>query len=182
MKIIYPLALGVLLMSVISSVKADQIAKPWSVKIGVAWPSQDQAKTDSNTTNLLAGLDYAVSKTSENNPAYNSVYFDYQGGSQNGGHVYSYGLGLSERAYLTPTTAGATAPTFYYGAGIGAYYVDILNTGSLSTSATKTNLGGKLLAGIETNQSYFAEFSYTWIPKAASADPSSLGLLVGVRF
>jgi hypothetical protein len=180
---LYPLALGALVLSVMTAVKADSaIEKPWSVRVGAAWPTQDQAKTDSGTTNTAAGIEYGLTQTTGQNPTTSSVYFDYLGGTKNGGHLNTYGIGISERDYVSPTTAGSTAPTFYYGAGVGAYYVDVQNTGTLTSNGTKTSLGAKLLLGVEFQKSYFGEVSYNWLPKTNGADPSGLSVQVGVHF
>lgn len=181
--LLYPLALCAVALSVMTAVKADNtIEKPWTVRVGAAWPTQDQAKTDSNSTNISAGLDYALSETTTQNPSATSVYLDYSGGAKNGGHVYVYGLGISERDYMSPTTAGDTAPTFYYGAGVGGYDVTVQNTGTLTSSGSKTSLGAKVMLGVEFQKSYIAELAYNWLPKTENADPSGLSLQVGIHF
>lgn len=178
------LAVLALSMGGITAVHAQDttaVQKPISIKIGANFPTNSDARDVEGTTTLSAGLDYALTKTTENSPTLPSVYLDYAGGSKNGGHVDTYGLGLAVRQYTdTPSGANERAVSPYVGAGIGAYVVDVKNSGL--NSSTKTVLGGKVLAGLEFSGSYFVEANYSLIGSNKGVNPSGFGVQVGARF
>lgn len=179
-KFVLPLALGALVLGAMVGAKADPVQKPWSVQVGASWPGNGQAKHDEGSTVVNAGLDYAIAKTGTSAPALPSIYFDYAGGSDHGGSLNSYGVGVAVRAYGTnPAGNTSIGMSPYYGAGVGAYWTQDKDNG---TSKTDANIGGKIFAGLEFSGSYFVQVGYDWLPKSQGADPSNLGVDVGLRF
>src|SRR5690242_5737515 len=80
-----------------TAVKADDavpVQRPTSIKLGVYLPTGGGAKDVSGSTVFAAGIDYAFSKTADEAPIEPLAYFDYAGGSKNGGHVNLYSLGV----------------------------------------------------------------------------------------
>lgn len=160
------------------------VTNPWSIKLGALFPTNDRASDNGGNTQFSAGLDYAFGKTTQNNPILPSVYLDYNGGSRNGGHVDTYGLGVAVRAYAnSPAGANRQAVSPYVGAGIGVYNTDAKNNTSFYTrSGNNTSLGGKVFAGLEFTGDYFVEVNYQWLPSEAGINPDGVGLQVGARF
>ncbi|MDR3709644.1 MAG: hypothetical protein P4L33_15205 [Capsulimonadaceae bacterium] len=172
------LAVGALALGA-AAVQADPVQAPLSIKVGNAWPSQSQAKYDEGNNVLTAGLDYAVSKNTGDEPSIGSVYFDYTGGTRHSGHLNTYGVGVAARAYGTnPGGNASIGAATYYGAGVGLYRVDDKDLG---LDKTNSSIGGKVFAGVEFGKSLLAEIGYQWLPKADGADPSSFIAEVGLR-
>ncbi len=185
--ILIPAALSVLALSAVGSAQAAPVVgtapvqHPLTVKLGVALPTSSAARNLEGSTAFSAGVDYAVGKTTEANPTLPSVYFDYNGGSKNSGHIYNYGLGVAIRAYATkPSGNVATGSSFYYGAGVGVYRAEGKDT--IGNTANKTGLGGKVLAGVEFSGNLLAEVSYNFTPKLSGTNTNTVGVQLGYRF
>ena len=160
------------------------VTNPWSIKLGALFPTNDRATDNGGSAQLSAGLDYAFSKTTGTNPVLPSIYADYDGGSKNGGHVDSYGLGVAVRAYAsTPSGANRQAVSPYVGAGIGIYNTNAKNNTSFFTrSGNNTSAGGKVFAGLEFTGNYFVEVNYQWLPSEVGINPDGVGVQLGARF
>jgi hypothetical protein len=157
------------------------VANPLSVKVGAFWPSSGTASHSGGKNQISAGLDYAVSKTSSSNPSLPSVYFDYEGGTANSGHLDTYGLGVAIRSYSnTPGAVKSSTGSPYVGAGIGAY--DQSGKQDNKNSVSKINLGGKVFVGDEFTGGFFVEANYQILSSIAGMNPSGVGLQVGMRF
>ena len=92
------------------------VQKPITIKLGAFFPTASSGRDAGGSTEFSAGLDYAFAKTTTTSPILPSVYFDYQGGSKNGGHSDSYGLGVAAGTtpvrlaqVFLPTSAQASA-------------------------------------------------------------------------
>ena len=173
-------AFGLLALGVASAAKADQLQKPWSIQVGATWPWQSQAQNDEGKTTLNAGVDYAFNKSGRRTPTVSGAYFDYSGGSNNSNYLYTYGVGVDLRTYAgRPAGDNASGATPYYGAGIGVYSINDKDSG---TSDNSVSVGGKIFAGLEFTGSYYAEVGVQFLPSSNGADPSNLGVDVGLRF
>jgi len=172
------LVVGALLLAIIGAANADTTKTPWSVAIGAAWPSQSAAKTAEGDTMFSAGLDYVFAKSKAVLPLSTSVYYDFAGASKNGENLYSDAVGIAVRQPFGRCTTGcATSP--YVGAGIGAYMVDDKVAGN---SKTETDLGGKVMLGIDFSKMWFLELNYNWAPISQGLNASNTGLQVGLHF
>ncbi len=152
------------------------VQKPITIKLGAYFPTASSGRNAGSSTEFSAGLDYAFAKTTTTSPILPSIYFDYQGGSKNGGHSDSYGLGIAAR-YYTSTPGASAAP--YFGAGVGIYDESLKRSGGGSSS--NANIGAKLLAGVEFS-SALVEVNYQFLPKHNGVNPDGFGLQVGYRF
>jgi len=152
------------------------VQKPITIKLGAYFPTASSGRNAGGSTEFSTGLDYAFAKTTTGNPLLPSVYFDYQGGSKNGGHSDSYGLGIAAR-YYTSTPGASVSP--YFGAGVGIYDESLKRSGGGSSS--NANIGAKLLAGVEFS-SALVELNYQFLPKHNGVNPDGLGVQVGYRF
>ncbi len=172
--------LGGVLISIAAGAHAQTatqpVQKPITIKLGAYFPSAGSGENAGGHTEFSAGLDYAFAKTNTASPILPSVYFDYQGGSKNGGHSDSYGLGLAAR-YYTSTPGASVSP--YLGAGVGIYDESLKQNGGNSSS--NANIGAKLMAGLEFS-SALVELNYQFLPKHNGVNPDGLGLQVGYRF
>ena len=180
MKLMTTLLIGALALSSIVVASADPLSNPWSVKVGAGWPMQAAAKSDEGNTVLTAGLAYGLAKSNPSAPLMYSVYSDYAGGSNNGGHIYSYSLGLSARTFFSKPagdTKNGCSP--YAGIGVGAYAVDDSYN---NNSKTVVNAGGKLFLGAEISGIYLVEVNYNWLPDCQGANPGYFGTQIGLRF
>ena len=174
--------LGGVLVSIAASGAQAQtttqpVQKPITIKLGAYFPTAGSGENAGGHTQFSAGLDYAFAKTSAGNPVLPSIYFDYQGGSKNGGHADSYGLGIAAR-YYTSTPGASLSP--YFGAGVGIYDEE-LKQGGGGSSSSNANIGAKLMAGLEFS-SALVELNYQFLPKHNGVNPDGLGLQVGYRF
>ena len=155
----------------------QSVQKPITIKLGAYFPTASSGRDAGGSTEFSAGLDYAFAKTATTpSPILPSVYFDYQGGSKNGGHSDSYGLGIAAR-YYTSTPGASVSP--YFGAGVGIYDESLKRNGGGSSS--NANIGAKLLAGVEFS-SALVEVNYQFLPKHNGVNPDGLGVQVGYRF
>ena len=140
------------------------VRKPFRIGLGIALP------TDGDKDAVFsAGLGYDFAKSTSTNPLIGGAYLDYYG--KNNQNVI--GGGVLGRYLFAPATAPAQ---FYAGAGIGVY------GNHVSGGSTKTNIGGKLLAGYQLNQGPFAEVDYTVTQKNNGVNPNAFNLRLGYRF
>jgi len=160
------------------------VQHPLSIKVGALFPSNSDATHNAGTADISAGVDYAFGKTTQENPALPSIYADYNGGSHNGGHVNTYGVGVAVRGYANkPGAANSSGVSPYIGAGVGVYHSDIKNTRpAVAVSGSTTSVGGKVFAGLEFSQNYFIEANYQFLPSKVGVNPSGVGLQIGARF
>ena len=160
------------------------VQHPLSIKLGALIPTNSAATHNGGSAQISGGVDYAVGKTTQDNPTIPSVYADYNGGSRNGGHVNTYGAGVAVRGYGNkPGAANSTGTSPYIGAGIGVYHSDIKNTQNGAVrSGNTTSIGGKVFAGLEFSQNYFVEANYQFLPSKVGVNPSGVGLQIGARF
>jgi hypothetical protein len=154
------------------------VQKPFSVKLGVLFPTTGAAQNFGGSTQFSAGLDYALAKTTADNPALPSLYVDYTGGSRNGGHIYSTGVGVAIRTFTSSIGNHGQAP--YVGAGVGVY--DTMGKRAGGTSNTDVNFGGKVFVGDEISGGFFIEGNYQFLPSSRGINPSGFGVQAGFRF
>jgi hypothetical protein len=153
------------------------VQNPFSVKVGVMLPSNGSSKHVGGSDQLSIGVDYALAKTTDENPSLPSVYFDYTGGQRsNNGHIDSFGVGVAVRSLTTSATSKMSP---FVGAGAGIYYTNGNQNGS-----TKSNygIGGKIFVGENIGGSFFVEGNYQFLPGVNGINPSGFGLQGGVRF
>ena len=154
------------------------VQKPVTIKLGGFFPTSSSGRDAGGSSQFSAGLDYALVKTTSSNPLLPSVYFDYQGGSRNGGHTDSYGLGIAARDYVGSPALAQVSP--YVGAGVGVYDEQLKRGGT--NSKNTVNVGAKLLAGVEFSQSFLVEVNYQFLPKHNGVNPDGFGAQIGYRF
>ena len=159
---------------------SQPVDNPLSVKVGMLFPTSGTDSHNGGTPQFSAGLDYAIAKTSAENPSLPSVYFDYAGGSKNGGHINTYGFGVAIRSYGNVPDAKTKSGSPYLGAGIGAYEESAKN--GTSNSVSKLNIGGKVFAGDEFSGGFFVEANYQILSGIGGVTPSGFGVQVGMRF
>jgi hypothetical protein len=165
--------------------QSNQNQSQFSVKVGGFFPSTASASHNSGSTVLSAGLDYAIPSMGQGSTtSLPSVYFDYNGGSKNGGHVDTYGLGVAVRSSAVPSNPASKAGLQpYVGLGVGYYDVMVKNTRvNPSVSGTKATFGGKIFVGVNLTSNFFVEANYQLISSVKSVNPSGFGAQVGVRF
>lgn len=98
---------------------------------------------------------------------------DYAGKSDNGFRLSTVGV----RAYGNRATTTKVVP--FYGAGIGAYF---LNASGGGINETETRLGGKVNVGVELSQGPFLEAAYTLTGKVSGDDLNGVSVSIGTRF
>ena len=154
------------------------VQKPITIKLGGYFPTASSGRDAGGSSQFSVGLDYALAKTTSSNPILPSVYFDYQGGSRNGGHADSYGLGVTVRDYVGKPALAQVSP--YVGVGLGIYDEQLKRNGT--GSSNNANVGAKLLAGVEFSQSFLVEVNYQFLPKHNGVNPDGFGAQLGYRF
>ena len=161
------------------SADTQPVQRPISIKLGVFLPSDGNVKSAVGNTAFTAGADYAFTKTATASPILPLAYVDYAGKSKNGVRLSFVSVGVGVRAYANRATNTKVAP--FYGAGIGAYF---LNGSGGGTSNNNTVLGGKVNLGVELNQGPFLEAAYqvTGKYKNSSSNANGLSFMVGDRF
>jgi hypothetical protein len=153
------------------------VSEPTTIKVGAFFPTNGNDSNAAGATQITAGIDYAITKTTQTNPTIPSVYFDYQGGSRNGGHEDTYALGVAVRG--ESFSSSGTNP--YIGVGIGAYDVDA-KKGNNGTDKNNVDFGGKIFAGLEFKGGFLVEANYQILPSEDGINPSGFGAQVGYRF
>lgn len=175
-------ALGLAMAASIASASAqtaagNTIPDPIVVRLGVVWPNDSSARKWSGDSPFDAGVDYALGQSGTNGSNISSAYFDYFGGSGNGGHLSVFGLGISDRIY---TNSGApanqtTGQAFFTGGGAGVYQLS-------DSNGNATTLGVKVFGGIEYSMKYVIQLNYLFLPGATGLNASGFGLQAGYRF
>lgn len=176
---------GCLLLSLGGAANAQSaLSNQISLKVGGFFPSNGNATHNGGSTMLSAGLDYAVPSTTANGTtSLPSIYLDYNGGSKDGGHVDTYGLGFALRTQATKNPAAKLGLSPYVGIGVGYYEVQVKNTNvTPSESGNKGTIGGKAFVGLDLTDSFFVEANYQLISSEKGVNPSGFGAQVGVRF
>lgn len=176
---------GALLLTLAGAAQAQGLGQNnISIKVGGFFPSNGAATHSGGSTQLSAGLDYAVPATGNGaTTSLPSIYADYNGGSKDGGHVDTYGIGFAVRTVpnLGPANKAGLAP--YVGIGVGYYETQVKNTDvTPSVSGNKGNIGGKVFAGLDLTQSLFVEANYQLISSEKGVNPSGFGVQLGARF
>ncbi len=155
------------------------VQRPLAVKAGVFFPTGSHGSSSGGGSQFAVGADYAITKTATANPILPSVYVDYNGGTHNGGRLYTVGAGAAVRTYLgTPGTNGSSP---YVGAGIGVYDISARKDGS-TESKSQLKVGGKIFLGTDLSSGFFVEASYQLLPSVAQVNPTGLAVQVGYRF
>jgi len=153
------------------------VQKPVTIKLGAFFPTDSNARDAVGNTWFAVGADYAFRKTDAAAPVLPLVYVDYAGKSKNGFRLSTVGVGVGVRAYGNRATTTKVVP--FYGAGIGAYF---LNASGNGIDETETRLGGKVNIGVELNQGPFLEAAYTLTGKVSGDDLNGISVLIGTRF
>lgn len=156
----------------------EPVQKPITIKLGGYFPTAGSGRDAGGSSQFSAGLDYALTKTASSNPVLPSLYFDYQGGSRNGGHADVYGLGVAVRDYVGSPSLGRVSP--YVGAGLGIYDEQLKRNGT--GSSNNGSFGGKLFAGVEFSQSFLVEVNYQILENHNGVNPDGFGAQLGYRF
>lgn len=147
------------------------------IKLGIFNPSGSNGKTYMGSTVFSAGLDY----TPPGIPGVQrpTIYGDYEGGTKNGGHVDTIGLGVATK-WSPPVVGQLTKITPYAGIGVGGYWLNITN-GATSQSGKSITVGGKVFAGLNFDK-YLIEANYQLLPSEHGVNPSGFGVQVGMQF
>jgi hypothetical protein len=166
----------------------NTIQNPVSFRVGSVWPGSATTRANTGYAPLSLGADYAIAESSNVPPAFTSVYFDYAGGSSQGGSAYFWALGLALRTYPDTNngnTSGGVSNNIgqqiYYGGGLGLYHSYAKN-GANGSSGDSTNIGFKAFTGFEFSQTFLLELNYNIVPDADGIGMSGFGLQIGKRF
>ncbi len=155
--------------------------KPVTIKLGVFLPSGTRLKNAVSDTFFSAGAEYALAPGAGAAASLSGVrplaYIDYAVANRHGVNASYVGIGPGVRYSLAAPGEGTLTP--YVGAGAGAYF---LHGSGLGSSANKTQFGYRLNAGVELNQAYLFEISYTDANKLGSTRFSGFNLQVGAKF
>ncbi len=165
-----------------------QTAKLFSVQVGIGdqMTSKARRQVGSDSLHVGASLNFGNGSTLFVLPGTQSADFDYNYASAHGGRLNAYSLMYANRVYLVPHLAQSVVHHVvpYVGFGIGAIDTEVRRPFATGhTSGNKTNLGGKLMLGVDLPSNLFVEGSY--ILSAGSADgvrPDSLNIAVGLHF
>ena len=184
-------------------------ARPFAVKFGVFFPSDNNQRDVFGKTWFSGGISYDFAQTRTQNPVVFQAYFDYTSrrtgvtGVRAAGSSFSnadvgdvtgrvFGFGPSAKFLLAPAQAQAQP---YLGLGVGYYsaktpvrYVFASATPGVSPSngnvGTQTygKAGGKLFAGYQLKSGFFGEADYTYIGEIDGIRPGGLTTRIGFRF
>lgn len=188
-----------------SATDTMKVQKPFSVKIGGAFFTDSGTKDAIGNSTFTVGLGYDFLKTASTSPIIVQGYIDYFSPKSNTESVTvngvtnsieskmesTFGIGVAGRYAFINTPTANIVP--YAGLGIGFYSakgkVERTISGSGSTpgtseseSKTKSSLGGKIFAGVETKQGIFGEIDYNILPKVEDLNFNNFGVRVGYRF
>jgi hypothetical protein len=180
--LIVPLA--AMLLPAIARADSSQIA---SIQVGAGTALSSSARDNAGSTDLYAGASLNLSNTSTLFvlPGTQGIDFDYDYSSGHGGHLEAYGLTYSNRISLVPKVAQAlTAHVVpYVGFGIGAFEDNVgKKVNGATQSDTKTNFGGKVMAGVNFGGGPFLEASYIISGESEGVRTDSLNLALGLHF
>ncbi len=149
---------------------------PLRVKVGALLPTQSAART-------LAGSIVPAAEVDVRIPSFLGGSFaslGIQQGRKNGGRLRVIPLTIS-RTFSPPNPAGAVTGNVYGGLGAGLYFLNGRN--ALSTSVSRTTLGGFAQIGYQTPSKFFIEAKYQLTAqRAAGLSPNGLLLFVGRSF
>lgn len=170
--------------------QAVPVQRPFRVRFGAHFPGDGALRNDVGKEWFSVGASYDVRKTLAVAPRIVEVYVDHTAKRFGGGYgasgvaaaavdeVRVTGIGVAGRFYGDPVTA---ATQKYVGGGLGVYRVRVVYAFG-GESETQTQLGGKVLAGLQARSGLFAEANYVLLGEAKGINPSGLGLQVGYRF
>jgi len=162
----------------IQPAKADPVAKPLSVQVGVG-SFTGNAGNRTERTGVHAGASYAMTSSPDIPGSRYGVDVDENYNSRGGSHMNVAGVTLAARVPLQTATAGK--PLIYGGLGLGAFNLQGHNMGTGTTSFQKTNFGGKAMVGVDTGRA-FVEGSYIVAGSASGVRADSVNLGVGMHF
>jgi hypothetical protein len=134
-------------------------------------------------------------------PGSEGIDIDYNHSSGHGGHLDAYGATYTNRISLIPKIAQPLTARVvpYVGFGIGifrnqvskrvttnaplldGFRPDVEGTTTTTKSGSSTDLGGKLVAGVDTPTGVFVEASYIISGSAEGVRTDSINLSVGMH-
>jgi hypothetical protein len=180
-----------------------QTSKPISIQLGVGSATSSSTSDAISSTSFHAGAALALTDTTTllALPGSEGIDVDYNHGAGNGGHFDAYGATYTNRISLVPKIAQPlTAHVVpYVGFGVGVFQdqvskevsstkttelralQDLTAATATSSSSTSTNLGGKLLVGVDTPTGVFVEASYIISGSAGGVRTDSVDLAVGMH-
>ncbi|MHB8637780.1 MAG: hypothetical protein ACYC96_15050 [Fimbriimonadaceae bacterium] len=172
-------ALGILGASATSSAQSTTVSQPIRAQIGGFFPTDSAVTRTLRKTALFGGVSYdfyTMGGSKGTTPAYAGAYVDASYNSGGGLHLTQVGVGVEARAYASTSSYGQ----FYYGAGLGAYFINA--NGAIGTSSNNTRFGGKVFVGFDLTQGFFLEGGYTYIGSVSGVNPSGFEAAVGYKF
>lgn len=194
-----PLALGLAAPS-----NAQTRPKSITAEIGGAYAMNGDVRDATQDVGIHVGLGYILPTKVANmdNPSWTTVGLMYNQNSGNGNKLTVWGLTAEQRYSLAkPGSMSTVRP--YVGIGIGVYRDRAkggeetppvssgietagagqgIEEGDSDVSETKTRIGGRLIAGLDFNQAYYAELAYNYTGKVFDTRTDSVTLAVGLRF
>ena len=204
MKIRYT-ALAVAAAAAMLTVASDnvfaQASQPVSVQVGVGTAPSSTTGDAISSGSIHAGVALALTDTTTlfALPGSEGIDADYNYGSGHGGHFSAAGATYTNRISLIPKVAQPlTAKVVpYVGFGIGVFSDQVstkktatksadvirpaLTSATTTDSTTTTNLGGKLLVGVDTPTGLFVEASYIVSGSSQGVRTDSVNLAVGMH-
>ncbi len=156
------------------------IKTPFSVNAGPSFLMDQKAKDAAASTGAHVGATYDISPSSLA-AGRNSVDLDYDWFTGNGGKVsrltpsYVYRKGFGAKSGSEP----------YFGAGLGVNFTTVRvqdhSTGTTTSNST-SELGGKLLLGVQGTNGVYGEAVYMLGGTTHGANTNTIGANIGYRF
>lgn len=199
--VIAPMALGLA-----APAHSQTPLKSFTAEIGGNYAMNGDVRDATQSTGLHVGLGYILPTKAVNpvHPSWTTIGLMYNQNSGNGNKLTVWGV-TAEQRYSVSAPGSASRVRPYVGVGIGVYRdrakgsadappvssggevfdgaaAGISEGETTSVSETKTRIGGRLLAGVEFNEAYYAELAYNLTGKVADTRTDSLTLAVGLRF
>lgn len=200
------LLIAPLALALAAPAHAQNAAKAITVEIGPNYAMNSDVRDATQDIGIHVGLGYRlpVKTVNPDHPSWTTVGVMYNQNSKHGNKLDVLGL-TAEQRYSVAKPGSTSSVRPYVGIGVGVYRVhakagdyeppvssgleDVVagrgqgsSEGDYDDSETKTRIGGRLMAGLEFSNAYYAELAYNLTGKIEDVRSDSLTLSVGARF